>query len=112
VSLDVEEEIRGEIVELAKALLNYAQGKGQIHSATDMALLYTYSTILDRLGAKGVAEALAGLATRMIDLSVHEPRYYQTVWQYVIEKLSQGLVSRIEVVESKRKLTKVGYLGA
>ena len=98
---------RGEIVELARVLLEYARDKGQIPSAAAFAILETYSMLLKRLGAEKLGEALEHLPRRVIELSPHEPRRYETVWQYVVAKLSEGLVTRVEMVEQKRKHTKV-----
>ena len=98
---------QGEIVELARTLLAYAKDKGQIPSAADFAVLEAYAAILSKLGLRGLGSALGELPSRILALSPNEPRRYQTVWQYVIEKLAEGLVTKVEMVEQKRRLTKV-----
>ena len=98
---------QGEVVEVVRALLQYVRDKGQIPSATAFAELEVYAELLRDLGAEKLAEKLRRLPSRILELSPHEPRYAETVWQYALKTIAEGMVAKIEMVEQKRKHTKV-----
>ncbi len=97
-------ESSGELSNVVRQFMQYYNGKGQIHSAVEFAILETYITWLDKRIGK-VPKEFKEMVNRIISLSVHEPAYHETVWQKASRILSEGITQKVEVIQqAKRKL--------
>lgn len=107
-----------ELAKALKLLIQYANNKGQIHSAIDFSLLKTvpslYKLILRKYEIKYGIKFKKELYTRfdfidkivddIVKLSVHEPSYYNTVWQKALESLSSINQQTTIMVEQQKKI--------